>query len=421
MFDKTRTEGAHMTTALADQDHAFDDLAEDIISGFTGITRRKAELLRSIARFDKHGLARRFGASTTARWLVHRLGLSETTAHEYVKVARAMLVFLHMAEAFAEGSLNYSKVRLILPHLTRESECALVEMGVEMGYHELEIALLKWRKKGGDGESYVRLKVRRGGRVRMWADFSPAEGAQVMAALKLGELAYHDVDLDALERDDDGRVNDAAVDAELRERESTASPSGFGLPLGKALLGSFMGMVNIVRTQPRSSLRTPGAHVNIVMTTDGRAYLPNNLGAPTGALKNFLSNAEYRVSRVDEKGLVLNTGRSQRLATNGQINALMMMWHGTCAMPGCTHTRFIEMHHVTEWSEGGPTDLDNLLPLCSACHSLVSEGLVRIIKDFGDVHFLMPGGARFVSRDHSLPVRCDDAITLEEFETLQPV
>ncbi|AWB83587.1 HNH endonuclease signature motif containing protein [Corynebacterium liangguodongii] len=368
-----------------------EQLAHDIVEAFIGITRHKARMLSAIGRFDEANMARRLGASTTALWLVQRLGLSETTAHEYVKVARAMLGYPLLAEAFSGGALNYSKARLIAPLLSAETERELVDMAVRLGYHELEVALSKLKRNKAEGaRSYVRVKPREDGRVRLWGDFSAAEGAEIMAALKIGEGAYS-------------------------QEQGQEPVSGFGLPLGSALLGSFMGVIRLARANPRSTLRTPGANVNVVMTTDGRAYLPNNLAAPSEAVKNFLSNASYRLTTVDEKGLVLNVGRSRRLATDAQVAALMVMWRGQCAMPGCTHTRFMEVHHITEWAEGGFTDLDNLLPLCSACHALVTEGSVRIMKEHGDIHFLMPDGARFVSRDHGLPERCDNAVTLEEF------
>ena len=43
--------------------------------------------------------------------------------------------------------------------------------------------------------------------------------------------------------------------------------------------------------------------------------------------------------------------------------------------PSCT-VRFdnCQIHHVVPWEHGGPTDLDNLLPLCSTHHHLVHEG-----------------------------------------------
>lgn len=65
-------------------------------------------------------------------------------------------------------------------------------------------------------------------------------------------------------------------------------------------------------------------------------------------MANVIANATVRFDTVDETGLILNSSRSRRLAFNAQINALMVMWGGQCAAPGCTHTRFIEVHHVKE-------------------------------------------------------------------------
>ncbi len=396
------------------------DLVASIEQGFAAFSRKKADILYAIALFDTMGLAPRLGARTTAMWMVTRLALPNSTAHEYVKVARAMLEFHEMADAFRAGRTNYSRVRLILPFLNAHNEHELVELACALPYHELELALLKFRDGGGGSgrKSYVRLSARSDGRVGLWADFNAAEGARVMAAMKVGELAWHDVDLRGLVSGG-GHIDEHRVDREL-DRVDVAEPghSGFGLPLGEALLASFMGVVNIALTRPANPLRAPGAHVNVVMTTDGRAYLPYNPGAPSEAVKNFLGNAHYRVNRVDETGLVVNTGRMFRLATDAQVNALMLMWRGTCAMPGCTHTRFMEMHHIHDWADGGPTDLDNLLPLCSACHSLVSDGFVTILKDCGDVHFVFPDGTRYVSEDHGPPARNDDARTLDEYNSV---
>ncbi len=47
----------------------------------------------------------------------------------------------------------------------------------------------------------------------------------------------------------------------------------------------------------------------------------------------------------------------------------------TCGHPGCT-VRFAdcEIHHVIDWDHHGPTNLANLLPLCTRHHHLVHEG-----------------------------------------------
>ncbi len=412
-----------MTTKVLD---LHDQLKSDkhivaaIEDGFGTFTRKKAEVLLAISLFDAWNLAIRFGARSTAAWLVRALSLSNLTAHEYVKVARAMATFELLAEAFLAGRTTYSKVRLLLPHLTPGNEAELVELAVTMPYHELELALLRYREETGKPprQTYVRLEARRDGRVGMWADFNASEGARVMAAMKVGELAWQDVDWDSL-GGDNGEIHPGRLGAELdRRKRRAAGCSGFGLPLREALVSAFMGMVNIALSRPRNTLRAPGAHVNIVMSKDGRAYLPNNPGAPSAAVECFLSNASYRVNRVDEEGLVLNTGCSFRLANDAQVNALILMWRGECAMPGCSHTRFMEMHHIHEWADGGLTDLENLLPLCSACHSLVSDGYVEILKDCGDLHFTFPDGSRYVSHSRGLPVRDDDAFTLEEYNSV---
>ncbi len=52
--------------------------------------------------------------------------------------------------------------------------------------------------------------------------------------------------------------------------------------------------------------------------------------------------------------------------------------HRTCAAPDCP-VRFgdCDIHHLKEWNQGGPTNLENLIPLCSKHHHLIHEGQWR--------------------------------------------
>ena len=78
-----------------------------------------------------------------------------------------------------------------------------------------------------------------------------------------------------------------------------------------------------------------------------------------------------------EQAQVLNLGDTIRLATPAQRKAVIARQHGVCAAPGCTHTH-LEIHHTTWWSNGGRTDLDGLIGICTSCHSLVHRGLLVI-------------------------------------------
>jgi 5-methylcytosine-specific restriction endonuclease McrA len=44
-----------------------------------------------------------------------------------------------------------------------------------------------------------------------------------------------------------------------------------------------------------------------------------------------------------------------------------------CRRPGCTSTRFLEVHHLVPRENGGGNDPENLITLCAACHQLLHE------------------------------------------------
>jgi hypothetical protein len=54
--------------------------------------------------------------------------------------------------------------------------------------------------------------------------------------------------------------------------------------------------------------------------------------------------------------------------------------HRTCAHPDCTVVfSACNIHHIAWWGrDDGPTDIDNLLPICERHHHLVHEGGWRL-------------------------------------------
>ena len=66
---------------------------------------------------------------------------------------------------------------------------------------------------------------------------------------------------------------------------------------------------------------------------------------------------------------------------------------GGCSFPGCTHTRFVDAHHIRHWADGGETSLENTMLLCGGHHRLVHEGGYDIRKDYqGRWYFMRPDG-----------------------------
>jgi len=99
-------------------------------------------------------------------------------------------------------------------------------------------------------------------------------------------------------------------------------------------------------------------------------------------LAHLLCGAEltpFLVKRVDKNIDVLDVGRTERLATPKQAKAISLRQGGICALPACRHP-IAHNHHITWWSHGGRTDLDNLIGLCRKCHSLVHAGSLDLAR-----------------------------------------
>ncbi|MCP1387154.1 HNH endonuclease [Corynebacterium sp. TA-R-1] len=192
-------------------------------------------------------------------------------------------------------------------------------------------------------------------------------------------------------------------DTTLTTEKILRLPSRFGPPQTQNLYKAFVTMINIVRAQPITTTRAPGADVSIIVTEDGRAWMPQNPQTPNTALIGYVHNAEARVHLLSTSGVTLHYGRRRRTASDAQIKALLEVWGNQCAMPGCTHARFIEIHHIHQWANGGLTDIDNLIPLCSACHSLVSHGTAHITPQGPDLKFRFHNGTTYLSPNRTLP------------------
>lgn len=99
---------------------------------------------------------------------------------------------------------------------------------------------------------------------------------------------------------------------------------------------------------------------------------------PRAELERLLSTPGTRVHEVVVRnGVVirapgsLDLGRTTRLANRHQRRALRALYR-TCAVPGCD-AGFDQcvIHHLRWWRHHGPTDLCNLLPLCTRHHTAV--------------------------------------------------
>jgi hypothetical protein len=100
------------------------------------------------------------------------------------------------------------------------------------------------------------------------------------------------------------------------------------------------------------------------------------LGAdlPVETVRRLACEAEILPVVLDGRSVPIDVGRSKRLATVHQRRALEAI-HPTCAIPDCEVIfEHCNVHHIEYWENGGATDLNNMVPLCSRHHHAAHEG-----------------------------------------------
>jgi hypothetical protein len=177
-----------------------------------------------------------------------------------------------------------------------------------------------------------------------------------------------------------GETLQSAIDAEARtlaqQRSDAGEPVHHGEHLNSEALASLVESGNGAKGR---------ASINVVCDIDTLgtgvwAGTVKHTGAgndiPLSNLRRLLCDAWVTHTVLGPSGRALAVGRSHRTATDAQRAALRVMYP-SCAM---CEVRFdhCEIHHIIEWENGGPTDLNNLIPLCSVHHHRVHDDGWRI-------------------------------------------
>ena len=170
-------------------------LAGAVIESWRGVTKCTAGFLRAVGEFDRRHGYQDWGYVDTAQWLDAECGISRVTAREKVRVARELEGLGKIAEAFADGTLSYSKVRALTRLADLGNESALLELALKCPASELEARLREMENGGvlcsGDGEGKARHTLTRhqgnGDHARIRVELSREDAGIVMQALEVAK------------------------------------------------------------------------------------------------------------------------------------------------------------------------------------------------------------------------------------------
>lgn len=339
--------------------------AERIAALLTARAQLEAALLDETAAFDAAGAYAAEGSPTTASWLraAHRLGRRDASAS--VHLARELRELPQTLDALRAGVIS------------REHAAQIIKGKTTLGLDAAEFARF---------ESTL---------VALATETSPDE---VKAAVRhLIELAAPDRDQQLIDALADRSFNlrevgdlvkvDAVVDkvtaaalasgVEALSRHSPDDERSWQVRRADAfseivMLGLESGQLPVQgRVKP---------HVSLTMTLDqltgveGSGPLLKRFGRiPLATAQRLSCDAVMTRFITNAAGEVLDVGRSAR-HTNVALNKVIALMYDRCAYPNCsTPVTQCDIHHVWWWSQGGPTDRWNLMPLCKHHHLFVHE------------------------------------------------
>ncbi len=123
-------------------------------------------------------------------------------------------------------------------------------------------------------------------------------------------------------------------------------------------------------------------HVGTDDTGEANGHLHLAPALPDSLRRFMTCDAKGRVQH-DDKTKPLSVGRSARIVPN-RIRLAIEERNGGCRVPGCDRDKWLHVHHIQHWEDGGATDTENLMALCSRHHRLHHRGQLGIAGNADD-------------------------------------
>ncbi|GAC54053.1 hypothetical protein GOAMI_26_01030 [Gordonia amicalis NBRC 100051 = JCM 11271] len=410
-----RGEGVASMFDGADPSSLADEVLEARVIGYAAqITALTAQFFAHVAVLEERRSWSGPGISSLAQWLSWKAGITQRTAHEQVRVARALRGLPVIRAAFAQGRLSYSKVRALTRVATDVREQELVNLALSCTASQVERAVRAMRQidaaNGTDEpvaprESAGRWKWNADGTLSVSLRFTPLDGARFLAGAVRAEYertrTVSDDDLPVpagVPRNAAGALETVSGEPDSEVRPANRRDLWRHVPSNVA--PAVVAMADMVHEGIAMPDLAPGAEILIhagdgvesAHLDDGPALSAAEVGeASCGAARREVLSA--RVSGRPGRLALLGLGRKKRAPNKALVKALFVR-DRCCQMPGCERTRHLHAHHVVLWSAGGATDPDNLILLCGSCHRALHRGEFGIAAHGGQrFSFHWPDGA----------------------------
>jgi hypothetical protein len=373
------------------EDLPYDDITGRLKRRGYVIDRLKLAFSKDAARlateFDTDEAAGdRLDAPTAGEWIRHNCKMTSSAAYDCINVGEQLHRLPNCADAVASGEIGFAHLSILA-----RTASALAESAPESAFPEDD--LLERARESSAGRLWhycMRLRhaldpegVARDQRIAVeerrlqfsvWEDGSvlisgqldPIGGAAVRTALEPLSQPMGQGDDRCLEH----RQADAFVELATHSLDA--------------------GLV------PQHASQRP--HLQVTTSLETLQGLP---GSPAADMEFSLPISGKTVARLACDGsitrvlfgpgsVVVDVGRATRVVSAPTRRALNAR-DQHCRWPGCERTAsWSAAHHVVHWTQGGNTDLSNLLLLCHRHHWMVHEGGWKLARSDDDRVLAIP-------------------------------
>jgi Domain of unknown function (DUF222)/HNH endonuclease len=348
-------------TEVAVQDDNDEALIRSIDAEHARIAAAQRRMLRLIAQADHRKSWVEVGARDTAHWLSMRYGISYWKAQRWIAASHALESLPSVAGALASGELHMDKAVELTRFATPETESRLLIWagGVSCGAirRKADVATRRTRDEVVDVErsrSLTWWTFDDGRRFGLQGELPSAHGAVVAKAL-------------------DRLAKDLPV---MPEEEGSAGTEARRADALVALCSSGS------RPEDEPDRATVIVHARLDESSGefGECEIEDGPAIDADSARRMACNARRQTVVEDDSGLPVRLGRVTREPPAWMVRHLKYR-DGECRFPGCGSKRFTQAHHIVWWEQGGRTDLENLVLVCTFHHRLVHEYGWRVRRE----------------------------------------
>ena len=335
-----------METVLFDRQAVIDGMD----AGHRAACAAQRQMLRHVHEWDVHEVWKRDGCRNMAQWLSGRYGISVSQGHRWTDAAHALEYLPHIASAFESAELCLDKVCQLARFARPETDNELARWARTVSVNAI--------RRRADLASRVDLeetkKIDEARYLRGWYEGDSIFWLEGMLPAEQGALVTK-----ALERV-------AEILPEWPQGTSTRE-----MRHADALVALATSSISDASDADRATVIVH-SDLAALATDDGECEIDGATVLHPEVARRLSCDARVQIVRHDARGRTVGIGRMSRTVPHWLLRELKRRDDG-CTFPGCGTTRFLHAHHIVHWSQGGPTDLDNLTLVCGFHHRLVHE------------------------------------------------